>query len=720
MAQSGYTPILIYASGSTGNTPSASNLTSSASGAELALNYFDGKLFYKDASGNVQVLASKAGNINVSSISFGTTGLTPNTATTGAVTVAGTLITSNGGTGLSSYTAGDLPYYASGTALSKLGIGTNGQILTSSGSAPQWSTLSGVAVTTFSAGTTGLTPSSATSGAVTLGGTLATTNGGTGLTSFTANQVFYASSTSAFAQSTNLQFSGTDLTVYGITVGRGAGAVSTNTAVGASALAANTSGSSTSAFGASALASNTSGTQNTGLGYYALQGNTTGSANTGVGYGAGYQTTTGSSNTSVGQYALQANTTASYNTAVGYQAGYSNTTGTDLVAVGSAALYSNTTGAGNSAFGYNALYANTTGAGNTAIGTQQTGVSNAPLRANTTGSSNIAVGTGALANNTTASGQTAVGYQAAYSVTTAGGITAIGYQALYANTSGSLNVAVGVSALGSNTTGSYGVAVGYQALLNNTTGDRNTAVGEATLYSNTTGNYNVAMGFNALISSTTASNNTAVGYQALYNNTTGSPNTAVGRQSGYSVTTGTDNVFLGNQAGYGSSPTTTGSANIYIGSATGGSSATNNYEIAIGFNINGKGSSTGFINPNSGGVYQGNNSSSWSTTSDQRLKKNIVDNTVGLDAINQVRIRNFEYRLPNEVDPALKPTDAVNITGTQLGVIAQELQQVLPDCVKQESTGVLSVDTSNITWHLINAIKELSAELNLLKTKVGA
>ena len=59
MAASGYTPILIYASGTTGNTPSAANMTSSASGAELALNYFDGKLFYKDASGNVQVLAVK-------------------------------------------------------------------------------------------------------------------------------------------------------------------------------------------------------------------------------------------------------------------------------------------------------------------------------------------------------------------------------------------------------------------------------------------------------------------------------------------------------------------------------------------------------------------------------------------------------------------------------------------------------------------------------------
>ena len=60
MAQSGYTPILVYASGTTGNTPSAGNLTSSSSGAELALNYFDGKLFYKDNAGVVQVLATKA------------------------------------------------------------------------------------------------------------------------------------------------------------------------------------------------------------------------------------------------------------------------------------------------------------------------------------------------------------------------------------------------------------------------------------------------------------------------------------------------------------------------------------------------------------------------------------------------------------------------------------------------------------------------------------
>jgi hypothetical protein len=61
MAQAGYTPILIYASGTATNVPAAGNLTSGASGAELAINYADGKLYYKDGSGNVQLIASKAG-----------------------------------------------------------------------------------------------------------------------------------------------------------------------------------------------------------------------------------------------------------------------------------------------------------------------------------------------------------------------------------------------------------------------------------------------------------------------------------------------------------------------------------------------------------------------------------------------------------------------------------------------------------------------------------
>jgi hypothetical protein len=61
MAQSGYTPILIYASGTASNVPLAANMTSSASGAELALNYADGKLYFKNSSGVVTLLAGSGG-----------------------------------------------------------------------------------------------------------------------------------------------------------------------------------------------------------------------------------------------------------------------------------------------------------------------------------------------------------------------------------------------------------------------------------------------------------------------------------------------------------------------------------------------------------------------------------------------------------------------------------------------------------------------------------
>ena len=54
-------------------------------------------------------------------------------------------------------------------------------------------------------------------------------------------------------------------------------------------------------------------------------------------------------------------------------------------------------------------------------------------------------------------------------------------------------------------------------------------------------------------------------------------------------------------------------------------------------------------------------------------------------------------------------------TKRSMGFIAQELQAVLPECVKQESTGVLSVDTDNLTWYLINAVKQLKAEIDALK-----
>ena len=158
-----------------------------------------------------------------------------------------------------------------------------------------------------------------------------------------------------------------DISVNGITVGKGASAVATNTAVGASALAANTTGLHNTANGYESLKANTSGNYNNAIGYTALYSNTTGANNTANGVNALYSSTTGGNNTAIGFQSLLANTTADNNTAVGYQAGYSNTTGS-VTTLGRQALYSNTTGGGNVSLGNSAGYSITTSSFNTHIG----------------------------------------------------------------------------------------------------------------------------------------------------------------------------------------------------------------------------------------------------------------------------------------------------------------------------------------------------------------
>ena len=100
-----------------------------------------------------------------------------------ATGVTGTLPIANGGTGATTLTANGVLYGNGTSAIAATAVGTTGQVLVgNTGAAPSWGTLSSSAVTSFSAGTTGLTPSTATTGAITLAGTLAVVNGGTGAT----------------------------------------------------------------------------------------------------------------------------------------------------------------------------------------------------------------------------------------------------------------------------------------------------------------------------------------------------------------------------------------------------------------------------------------------------------------------------------------------------------------------------------------------------------
>ena len=108
-------------------------------------------------------------------------------ASNSATQLIGTLPTANGGTGQSAVALGSLLVGNSGNSWQTLPIGSNGQMLTVSGGGtlPAWQNVASNAVTSINGGTTGLTPSTATQGAVTLGGTLNVANGGTGVTTST-------------------------------------------------------------------------------------------------------------------------------------------------------------------------------------------------------------------------------------------------------------------------------------------------------------------------------------------------------------------------------------------------------------------------------------------------------------------------------------------------------------------------------------------------------
>ena len=201
MAQANYTPISLYYSTTALAVPVNTNLVNG----ELAINITDGKLYYKDNGGTVRLLASKdttAGAVTSISIassnglagtsSGGTTPiLTLSTTITGILKGNGTAISAaTSGTDYAPATSGTSILYGNGSGgFSNVTIGTG--VSFAGGTLSATGTGGTVTSVNVSGGTTGLTTSGGPvtgSGTITLAGTLAVANGGTGATTISGAQ----------------------------------------------------------------------------------------------------------------------------------------------------------------------------------------------------------------------------------------------------------------------------------------------------------------------------------------------------------------------------------------------------------------------------------------------------------------------------------------------------------------------------------------------------
>ena len=325
------------------------------------------------------------------------------------------------------------------------------------------------------------------------------------------------------------------------------------------------------------------------------------------------------------------------------------------------------------------------------------------------GSQSIALGKEASATN---AGSVAMGFKAKADV----GSIAIGEEAL-SSTSGvwnAYNTAVGHHSLRSTTIGAQNTAFGRETLAMNTTGSQNVAVGNYTLPSNTTGDVNTAIGANAMSANLTGSYNTALGYMAC-SNVTGSNKTCIGANSGPSsgsdwATDDVERVFIGGKPKFNDGAavlevhntsdkrkyrddgnrhhidsTVVVNGNLIVKGfvfstlwTKGGADILAFYghddDQMEYFNVSrDNGSLMKYYGESGHGYYKNGeeqrfNVSSWSWSSDKRLKYLGTENTSGLDKIRQLKIFNYTFKKDKTKTP-------------HVGVIAQDLQKIFPDAV---------------------------------------
>jgi hypothetical protein len=520
--------------------------------------------------------------------------------------------------------------------------------------------------------------------------------------------------------------------------------------------------------GALALGANTSGAANTALGQGALGSNTSGGWNIALGSGAGASITSGSSNIDIGNPGQSQDTniirigdqqTQTFIAGVitGDGSGLTNLNVSNLAGT----FTGNVTGSASSATNFSGLLTgDVTGpqgatvvasVGGQSAANVAAGVSaaNAATEANTPdtivfrdSSGNFNGGTLTLDGSlwlpatTTSAGIIysggipfvyAYGTMNFFAGTSAGNLTMVGSPPWYG-----YNTGLGAQAMQNNDSGICNTASGALALQNNASGAGNTASGAWSLQANTAGSGNTAYGYSALQNSADGDGNIAVGRLALANTVHAAMNIALGDYAGYSILAGGSNIDIGNTGQsqdtniirIGDQQTQTfiagvitgdgsGLTNLSAGSLSGSLSNINNLNVSGGLTVGASALINGGLSVNNGAVGIGVSAPSYTlqvngsvagvgaynSLSDARYKTNITTLTHALDKIMALRGVQFDWRTNEYPEWHFEQ-------GTQLGLIAQEVGQVLPEAVSQDAQGCYSLAYSKLIPVLVEAVKD--------------
>jgi hypothetical protein len=280
------------------------------------------------------------------------------------------------------------------------------------------------------------------------------------------------------------------------------------------------------------------------------------------------------------------------------------------------------------------------------------------------------------------------------------------------------------------------MAIGYQAGKNLTDGQYNTAVGHQAFYQSLGGsNSNTFLGYQAgggAHETGICSNNVGIGHGALAAAMqVANDNVAVGKLAGSSMTQGDQNTLVGSNAG---DSLNIGSNNVIVGYNV-DVAADNDGSMAFGrsFTAAANANLISFSNGSNTLSYDLDSGTGTISTSDERIKENIVDTPLGLNFINKLRPVQFTKKAHSEYPEEFwnlsnLPEDDLERTSTEAptkvldGLIAQDVKEIMEELdvdfcgwSEEEETTKQSLTYNAFVAPLVKAIQELSAKVKALE-----